>query len=117
MTPREYAFREQDPFGEEKSSFGPTIQCCWLDQSRAISAAVQHVSACLVRLLQMILPRAYPAEAILASLQQYTCVPFAENYYQMPYFDGILDDCGTALDLPLDYKYRTRQQLQRMLRY
>lgn len=116
-TAGEYAFREQDPFGEEKSSFGPTIQCCWLDQSRAFSAAVQHVSACLVLLLQMILPRAYPAEAILASLRQYTCVPFAENYYQMPYFDGILDDCGTALDLPLDYKYRTRQQLQRMLRY
>ena len=81
-----------------------------------------HFTTCftslvLIRLLQAKLGNKYPVGKIIKSLKKYCCVSLNTNTYQFTYFDSILDVCGKVFDMELDIKYRTRQQIQRLLRY
>ena len=81
-----------------------------------------HFTTCftalvLIRLLQTKLENKYPVEKIINALKNYCCVPLDTNTYQFTYYDEILAACGRAFDMELDNKYRTRQQIQRLLQY
>lgn len=71
----------------------------------------------LIRLLEHRLGHVFPVNRIIDSLKKYTCVRLGTNTWQFTYYDEILAACGTALDLELDKKYRTQQDIQRLLRY
>lgn len=79
--------------------------------------ATCFTSLVLIRLLQSKLGNRYPAGKIIESLKKYCCVPLDANNYKFTYFDEILKTCGNAFDLELDNRYRTRQQIQRILKY
>ena len=51
------------------------------------------------------------------SLKKYCCVPLDTNNYKFTYFDDILNSCEKAFDIELSNRYRTRQQIQRLLKY
>lgn len=81
-----------------------------------------HFTTCftalvLIRLLQTKLGNHYPVGKIIESLKKYNCVPLDASNYQFTYFDEILKSCQEVFDMVLDHKYRTRQQIQRLLRY
>ena len=81
-----------------------------------------HFTTCftslvLIRLLQAKLGNHYPAGKIIESLKKYCCIPLDANNYKFTYFDEILKTCGNAFNLELDNRYRTRQQIQRILKY
>ena len=81
-----------------------------------------HFTTCftalvLIRLLQTKLENKYPVGRIINSLKNYCCMPLDTNNYQFTYFDEILKSIGTAFEMELDHKYRTRQEIQRLLRY
>lgn len=81
-----------------------------------------HFTTCftalvLIRLLQTKLENKFPIGKIINALKNYCCVPLDTNTYQFTYYDEILVACGKAFDMELDNKYRTRQQIQRLLRY
>ncbi len=81
-----------------------------------------HFTTCftalvLIRLLQTKLENKYPVGKIINALKNYCCVPLDTITYQFTYYDEILAACGRAFDMELDNKYRTRQQIQRLLRY
>jgi transposase len=71
----------------------------------------------LIRILQAKLGNRYPVGRIVNSLKKYTCVPLDTNHYQFTYYDNVLKDCQKVFHLELDNRYRTRQQIQRLLRY
>lgn len=81
-----------------------------------------HFSTCftalvLIRLLQARLGNKYPVGKIIKAIKKYCCVPLDANMYQFVYYDEIIDTCGKAFKIELDNKYRSRQQIQRILRY
>lgn len=81
-----------------------------------------HFTTCftalvLIRLLQAKLENKYPVSRIINSLKNYCCVPLDFNIYQFTYYDEILDACHKAFRMDLDNKYRTRQEIQRLLHY
>ena len=81
-----------------------------------------HFATCflalvLIRLLEHKLGHSFPVGQILNSLKKYTCVHLDANNWQFTYYDPIIDACGKALDMQLDSKYRTQQEIQRLLRY
>lgn len=81
-----------------------------------------HFTTCftslvLLRLLQTKLENKYPVGKIIDSLKSYCCVPLDKNTYQLTYYDEVLDSCSKVFDMELVNKYRTRQQIQRLLRY
>lgn len=71
----------------------------------------------LIRLLQTKLESKYPVGKIINALKSYCCVPLDANTYQLTYYDKVLESCSKVFDMELDNKYRTRQQIQRLLRY
>lgn len=81
-----------------------------------------HFTTCftslvLIRLLQAKLNNKYPVEKIIESLKKYSCVLLDTNTYKFIYFDDILNSCEKAFDIELSNRYRTRQQIQRLLKY
>ena len=71
----------------------------------------------LIRLLQAKLDNSFPVGQIINVLKSYNCIPIDANTYQFTYYDEILEKTGKVFDMDLDNKYRTRQQIQRFLRY
>lgn len=81
-----------------------------------------HFTTCftalvLIRLLQAKLGNKYPVGKIIEALKKYTCIPLDMNNYQFTYYDEVLSSCQKTFNIELDNKYRTRQQIQRLLRY
>ena len=81
-----------------------------------------HFTTCftalvLIRLLQTKLDNKFPVGKIIHALKSYCCIPVDTNTYQFTYYDEILQDIGKVFNMELDNKYRTRQQIQRFLRY
>ena len=81
-----------------------------------------HFTTCftalvLIRLLQTKLENKYPVGQMISALKNYCCVPLDANTYQITYYDKVLESCAKIFDMELDNKYRTRQQIQRLLRY
>ena len=81
-----------------------------------------HFTTCftslvLIRLLQAKLENKYPVTNIITALKKYCCVPLDANTYQFTYYDPVLEACGKAFNMDLNSKYRTRQQIQRLLKY
>ena len=71
----------------------------------------------LIRLLQAKLDNSFPVGQIINALKSYNCIPIDANTYQFTYYDEILEKTGKVFGMDLDNKYRTRQQIQRFLRY
>ncbi len=81
-----------------------------------------HFTTCftalvIIRLLQTKLGNKYPVGQIIDSLKKYNCIPLDTNNYQFAYYDELLESCQNIFGMELDNKYRTRQQIQRLLRY
>ena len=81
-----------------------------------------HFATCflalvLIRLLEHKLNHAFPTGQILSSIKKYNCTHVDTNHWQFTYFDEILKACGEAFDMELNKKYRTQQEIQRLLRY
>ena len=81
-----------------------------------------HFATCflalvLQRLLEQKLSHKFPTGQILDSLRKYNCTHIDANNWQFTYYDEIIDACGNVLDIKLDIKYRTQQEIQRLLRY
>lgn len=81
-----------------------------------------HFTTCftslvLIRLLQVKLENRYPVGKIIEALKKYCCVPLDTNNYKFTYFDDVLNSCEKAFNIELSNRYRTRQQIQRLLKY
>lgn len=81
-----------------------------------------HFATCflalvLIRLLEYKLQHEFPLPRILYSLKKYNCTHMDSNNWKFTYYDEIIEACGKAFDIDLDYKYRTQQEIQRLLHY
>ena len=81
-----------------------------------------HFATCflalvLIRLLENKLEHSFPLPRILESLKKYNCTHIDSNNWQFTYYDEIIEACGKAFDMKLDMKYRSQQEIQRLLHY
>lgn len=81
-----------------------------------------HFATCflalvLERLLEHKLDHKYPTGQIIDSIWKYNCTHLDTNNWQFTYYDKVIDACGKTLDMDLKKKYRTQQEVQRLLRY
>ena len=109
--------RIEDTFKISKSEFASRPVFVWTNDHIDAHFTTCFTALVLVRLLQAKLDNKYPAGRIIKSLKDYCCVPLDMNNYQFTYFDEILQSIGKAFGMSLDNKYRTRQEIQRLLRY
>ena len=81
-----------------------------------------HFATCflalvLVRLLEMKLGNQFPTGQILQSLKNYNCTRLGGNKWQFTFYDEIMDACADAFGVKLNMKYRTQQEVRRLLKY
>ena len=107
----------EDTFKITKSEF--EAQPVYVSTNDHIDA---HFSTCftalvLIRLLQAKLEGRYPVGQMLDSLREYKCTKIDTNLYQFVHYDEILDAIAKLFSLDLNNKYRTQEQMRRLLRY
>lgn len=107
----------EDTFKISKTEFSSRPVFVWTNEHIDAHFTTCFTALVLIRLLQTKLENKYPVGKIISSLKKYCCVPLDANNYKLTYYDKILESCAKAFDLQLDNKYRTRQELQRLLRY
>lgn len=81
-----------------------------------------HFSTCflalvLMRLLEYKLDYRYSVRKILGSLKEYNCTHLNTNTWQFTFYDEVMEACGEAFEIKFNEKYRTQQEIQRILRY
>ena len=109
--------RIEDSFRVTKTCLESRPIYVWLNEHIDAHFATCFLALVLVRLLEHKLGNRYPAARILDSLKKYGCVHLDANSWKFTYYDEILDACGDAFGMKLNNKYRTQQEIQRLLRY
>ena len=107
----------EDTFKISKTEFDSRPVFVWTNEHIDAHFTTCFTALVLIRLLQTKLENKYPVGKIIKTLKSYCCIPLDKNTYQLTYYDEILDSCSKIFDMELDNKYRTRQQIQRLLRY
>lgn len=81
-----------------------------------------HFTTCyaalvLIRLLENRLGNKYPTAKVLESIRKYQCAHIDKNHYQFFYYDEILENIGNSLEIDLSKKYKTANEIRRLLKY
>ena len=81
-----------------------------------------HFTTCftaliLIRLLELKLGNKYTVQEIINSLKKYNCVHLDKNHYQFVYNDPIIKDISDVYNINLSKKYKTTNEIRRLLKY
>ena len=81
-----------------------------------------HFTTCftalvLIRLLQVKLENRYTVGKLLASLKKYNCVHLDKNNYQFVYNDEVIVSISKSFNINLSTKYKTSNEIRRLLKY
>lgn len=81
-----------------------------------------HFTTCftaliLIRLLELKLGNKYTVQEIINSLKKYNCVHLDKNHYQFVYNDKIIKDISDVYNINLSKKYKTTNEIRRLLKY
>lgn len=109
--------RIEDSFKVTKTHFESRPVYVWTNDHIDAHFATCFLALVLIRLLEVKLGHQFPTGRILDSIKKYNCTHLSENRWQFTYYDEVLEACGKAFDMPLNNKYRTRQEIQRLLKY
>ena len=107
----------EDTFKISKTEFDSRPVFVWTNEHIDAHFTTCFTALVLIRLLQTKLGNRYPVGKVISALKNYCCVPLDGNTYQLTYYDKVLEACAAAFNMELDSRYRTRQQIQRLLRY
>lgn len=109
--------RIEETFKISKTEFESRPVFVWTNAHIEGHFATCFTALVLIRLLQAKLGSKYPVGKIIESLRKYNCTQINTTLYQFLYYDKILEECGKVFHVEFKNKYRTRNQIRRMLRY
>lgn len=109
--------RIEDSFKVTKTCLESRPVYVWLNEHIDAHFSTCFLALVLVRLLEQKLGNKYSTAQILKSLKKYNCTHLDANNWQFTYYDEVMEACGKAFDMKLNDKYKTQQQIQRLLHY
>ena len=109
--------RIEDSFKVTKTYFETQPVYVWLNEHIDAHFATCFLALVLIRLLEAKLGHAFPVGRILDALRSYNCIHLDKNLWKFTYYDEIIDACANAFGVSLNDKYKTQQEIQRLLRY
>lgn len=107
----------EETFKISKSEFEARPVFVWTNEHIEGHFSTCFTALVLIRLLQAKLGNKYPVGKIITSLRKYNCTQIDRTLYKFLYYDEILKECGKMFGFEAHLKYRTREQLRRMLKY
>lgn len=109
--------RIEETFKISKTEFEARPVFVWTNAHIEGHFATCFTALVLIRLLQTKLGSRYPIGKTIESLRKYNCVQIDTTLYQFVYYDEILEECGKLFGLELNNRYRSREQIRRLLKY
>ena len=109
--------RIEDSFKVTKTYFETRPIYVWLNEHIDAHFATCFLALVLIRLLENKLGHAFSVRQILDSLRNYNCVHMDTNTWKFTYYDEVTDACAKVFDVTLNDKYKSQQEIQRLLRY
>jgi len=109
--------RIEDTFKISKTDFESRPVYVWTNEHIDAHFATCFTALVLIRLLQTKLGNKYPVGKILKSLRKYCCIDIGANLWQFVYHDEIISACEKEFNLELNNKYRSQNEIRRLLRY
>lgn len=109
--------RIEETFKISKTEFESRPVFVWTNAHIEGHFATCFTALVLIRLLQAKLGNRYPVGKTIESLKKYNCTKIDNTLYQFVYYDEILKECGNVFHLELNHKYRTQEQIRRLLKY
>ena len=109
--------RIEDTFKITKSEFDTRPIYVRLTEHIDAHFTICFTALVLIRLLQLRLKKQYPVNKIIEALRKYTCVHEGQNIYRFLFYNEIIKDCGESFDIGFTNKFKTRQEIQRILKY
>ena len=107
----------EDSFKVTKTYFEARPIYVWLNEHIDAHFSTCFLSLVLLRLLENKLNHAFSTGQILNSMRSYNCTHLDTNTWQFTYYDEVIDACAKAFGVSLNDKYKTQQEIQRLLRY
>ncbi|MDO5303639.1 MAG: IS1634 family transposase [Clostridia bacterium] len=109
--------RIEDSFKVTKTYFNSRPIYVRLNSHIDAHFATCFLALVLTRMLELLLKNRYPVGQILDSLKKYNCTQIEPATWQFTYYNEILDECSKLFDLQLNKKYRSQQEIRRLLKY
>ena len=109
--------RIEETFKISKTEFESRPVFVWTNEHIEGHFATCFTALVLIRLLQTKLGSRYPIGKTIEALKKYNCTQIDTTLYQFVYYDEILEECGKIFHLDLNNRYRTREQIRRLLKY
>lgn len=109
--------RIEETFKISKTEFESRPVFVWTNAHIEGHFATCFTALVLIRLLQTRLSGKYPIGKTIESLRKYNCTQIDNTLYQFVYYDEILEECGNIFHMELNNKYRSREQIRRILKY
>ena len=109
--------RIEETFKISKTEFESRPVFVWTNAHIEGHFATCFTALVLIRLLQAKLGKKYPIGKTIEALRKYNCTQIDNTLYQFVYYDEILEECGKTFHMELNNKYRTREQIRRLLKY
>ena len=109
--------RIEETFKISETEFESRPVFVWTNEHIEGHFATCFTALVLIRLLQSKLGSRYPIGKTIESLRKYNCTQIGSTLYQFVYYDEILEECGKIFHLELNNRYRTREQIRRLLKY
>ena len=109
--------RIEETFKISKSEFESRPVFVWTNEHIEGHFATCFTALVLIRLLQTKLGSRYSIGKTIESLRKYICVQIDTTLYQFVYYDEILEEFGKIFGLELNNRYRSRDQIRRLLKY
>lgn len=109
--------RIEETFKISKTEFESRPVFVWTNAHIEGHFATCFTALVLIRLLQSKLGCRYPIGKTIESLRKYNCTQIDNTLYQFVYYDEILEECGKVFHMELNNRYRTREQIRRLLKY
>ena len=107
----------EDSFKVTKTYFETRPIYVWLNEHIDAHFATCFLALVLIRLLENKLNHAFSVKQILDSLRNYNCVHMDMNTWKFTYYDEVTDACAKVFNVTLNDKYKSQQEIQRLLRY
>lgn len=107
----------EDTFKISKSDLEARPAYVWTQESIEGHFAICYTALFLLRFLQKRLNKKYSSSKIIDSLRQCNADYIVGNEYKLVYVDEIIEECARLNDIDLSKRFKTRNELRRILKY
>ena len=108
-------WRIEESFKITKSELEARPVYVWTKEHIEAHFLTCFVALTIARILENRLAQKYSIGTILESLSKAECSLIQQNYYLFDYYDDILKDIGTAMDIDFGKRIRTLGEIKKIL--